>query len=135
MSKKRRSIRQAGAITVRETKKGLEVLLVRAKKNPRDWIFPKGHVEKGESLAETAARELLEEGGVIGDPVRRVGVSTFRSDDEEIEVTYFLVRYRRRRGTAERETRWRSFSDAKKRLTYKDARAHLDAVRRMLKED
>jgi len=50
---------QAGAITMR----GKKVLIVRAKKNPLDWIFPKGHVERGESLAETACRELAEEAG------------------------------------------------------------------------
>jgi diadenosine hexaphosphate hydrolase (ATP-forming) len=29
-----------------------------------DWVFPKGHLEKGESLLEAALREVAEEAGV-----------------------------------------------------------------------
>src|SRR4029453_451252 len=107
-------IRQAGAITVRDTARGPEVLLVRAKRDPRQWIFPKGHQEKGETLAETAVRELKEEGGVVGDAVKSLGVSTFWWGDEEVEVTYFLVRDTGRKGKAEREVAWKTFADAKK---------------------
>ena len=113
-------IRQAGAITVRTTAKGLEVLLVRAKRDPRQWIFPKGHQEKGETLAETAVRELKEEGGVVGDAVKSVGISTFRSGDEYVEVTYFLVRDTGRRKTAEREVTWRSFAEAQRLVSFDD---------------
>ena len=53
-------IAQVGAIAV--SREGGEplVLLVTAKKNPEHWIFPKGHVERGEELAATALRELDE---------------------------------------------------------------------------
>src|SRR6476646_10984685 len=59
-------VRQAGAIAVRKSGAAHEVFIVRAKKNPGDWIFPKGHIEPGESAPDAAVRELLEEGGVIG---------------------------------------------------------------------
>ena len=126
-------IRQGGAITVRETAKGTEVLLVRAKRDPRQWIFPKGHQEKGETLAETAVRELEEEGGVVGNAVKSVGVSTFRSGDEDVEVTYFLVRDTGRRAKAEREVAWKSFADAKKLVSFDDARWLLDKAKQMLR--
>jgi 8-oxo-dGTP pyrophosphatase MutT (NUDIX family) len=125
-------VRQAGAITVRNTSDEPEVLLVRAKKDPRQWIFPKGHQEKGEKLVETAIRELAEEAGVVGKAVGPVGVSTFRFGNEDVEVTYFLVRDTGRRAEAERETTWRSFSAAKSLLTFADAPRLLDAARRML---
>ena len=38
-------VRQAGAIAIRKSGAGNEVFIVRAKKNPGDWIFPKGHIE------------------------------------------------------------------------------------------
>ena len=126
-------IRQAGAITVRDTDNGPEVLLVRAKSDPRQWIFPKGHQEKGETLAETAVRELKEEGGVVGDPLKSVGVSTFRWGDEEVEVTYFLVRDTGRMGKAEREVAWKSFADAKKLVSFDDARWLLDKAQDLLR--
>src|SRR3954451_21841938 len=100
-----RLVRQGGAITVRDTKDGPQVLLVPANRDPRAWIFPKGHQEEGETLVETAIRELGEEAGVIGEPVSStsVGVSRFRSGSANVEVTYFLVRDTGRRVQAERK--------------------------------
>ena len=126
-------IRQGGAIAVRDTAKGPEVLLVRAKKDPRQWIFPKGHQEKGETLAETAVRELKEEGGVVGEAVKSIGVSTFRSGGEDVEVTYFLVRDTGRRKTAEREVAWRSFAEAQKLVSFDDAQRLLEKAQQMLR--
>jgi len=126
-------IRQGGAIAVRDTVKGPEVLLVRAKKDPRQWIFQKGHQEKGETLAETAVRELKEEGGVVGDAIKSIGVSTFRSGGEDVEVTYFLVRDTGRRKTAEREVAWRSFAEAQKLVSFDDARWLLEKAQQVLR--
>jgi len=126
-------IRQGGAIAVRDTVKGPEVLLVRAKRDPRQWIFPKGHQEKGETLAETAVRELKEEGGVVGDAIKSIGVSTFRSGGEDVEVTYFLVRDTGRRKTAEREVAWRSFAEAQKLVSFDDARWLLEKAQQALR--
>jgi len=109
--------------------RGKKVLIVRAKKNPLDWIFPKGHVERGESLAETACRELAEEAGVAGEAVQEVGVSTFQRGRLLIEVTYFLVRFVGRVEPAEqREIRWCSLDEARTLLSFADAQRLLDQV-------
>lgn len=52
----------AGAVCWREGRSGLEVLLVH---RPRydDWSWPKGKVDKGETLPECAVREVAEETG------------------------------------------------------------------------
>lgn len=118
---------------MRDTAKGPEVLLVRAKKDPRQWIFPKGHQERGETLAETAVRELKEEGGIVGEAVKSIGVSTFRSGGEEVEVTYFLVRDTGRRKTAEREVAWRRFAEAQKLVSFDDAQWLLEKAQQMLR--
>lgn len=49
------------AIVVAGTKEGQKVLLLN---NDGQWVFPKGHVESGETYLETAIRELKEEAGV-----------------------------------------------------------------------
>ncbi len=42
-----------------------EILLIRSSEhNPKDWQFPQGGIEKGESLAQAARREVLEEVGL-----------------------------------------------------------------------
>ncbi len=48
------------------------LLLVKRKKDPNanTWGFPGGHVELGETALQAAARELAEETGVIGTPLR-----------------------------------------------------------------
>jgi bis(5'-nucleosidyl)-tetraphosphatase len=129
-------VRQGGAITIRDSKDGPQVLLVRAKKDPRAWIFPKGHQEKGETLIETAIRELGEEAGVIGEPVTftSLGVSKFRSGDENVEVTYFLVRDTGRRVEAERKAVWRSIPEAKALVTFDDAQRLLEKAQQTLRK-
>ena len=68
-----RTLRKAGpkpdlvaAVAVRERAAGgVEFLLVRTSSGQR-WTLPKGHRDRGESLAEAAAREAAEEAGVSG---------------------------------------------------------------------
>ena len=81
--KKTSPVPQAGAIAFKIVDDSPLILLVRAKKTPDDWIFPKGHIELGETAEETAARELAEEAGVRAEPnVHRgsVGPRSFRGE-------------------------------------------------------
>lgn len=127
-------IREAGAIAIRGQSPVAEVLLVPARQNPSYWIFPKGHIELGETPAEAAVRELREEAGVLGEVLQEVGSSAFKSGDEEVAVTYFLIRFLRTDGKAERKVQWRLLDEARSVLTFEDAREHLDNVARILRE-
>jgi 8-oxo-dGTP pyrophosphatase MutT (NUDIX family) len=53
----------AGLILRRPTHKGPKWLLLRARKH-REWGFPKGHQDPGETLLATALRECAEECGI-----------------------------------------------------------------------
>ena len=62
----------AGAVVVRKSGSGREVLLVHRPKYD-DWSFPKGKQDPGEHVTVTAVREVLEETGVeirLGRPLR-----------------------------------------------------------------
>src|SRR5262245_39384180 len=114
-----RRVAQAGAIAVKGSATAPRFLLVNARKDPTRWIFPKGNIERGERMEETAVRELREEAGVVGRVVCEVGSVSFRSGDERVEVTYFLVRaLRRRKSEEDRDVRWLSLRGAMARLSY-----------------
>jgi len=113
---------------------GLSVLLVSSKKEPGHWIFPKGHVERGETAAEAAVRETEEEAGVEGDLLGPVGALEFDWGGKRYRVEYFLIR-----ATAEtartdgRRKVWLPYDDALDRLSYDDTRRLLrDAHSRMV---
>ena len=53
----------AGAVCWRHGSKGLEVVLIHRPKY-NDWSWPKGKVDPGETLPETAVREVKEETGL-----------------------------------------------------------------------
>jgi len=57
--------KSCGAVIWRKTETGHEYLL--AQHGAKHWSFPKGHVESGESEADTAKREILEETGLTVD--------------------------------------------------------------------
>ena len=120
---------QAGAITIRVRAGAHEVLVVRAKKNPTDWIFPKGHIEPGESAAEAAVRELLEEAGVHGRADHAVGDSEYPLGEKRIRVTFYLVWYQSEGEAQEqRERAWLPLAEARERLTFIHMRQCLDRV-------
>jgi 8-oxo-dGTP pyrophosphatase MutT (NUDIX family) len=122
-----RVIQQAGAIAIRLRDGAVEALVVRSKKDPSVWIFPKGHIDRGESAAEAAVRELQEEAGVAGKIVKPVGVLSFPSGREYVEVTYFLTRFIRTVPQAEdRDFDWLPLTEARQRLSFETARQLLD---------
>ncbi len=41
--------------------------------NEREWVFPKGHVEKGETFLECVIREVKEESNIILKPIESIG--------------------------------------------------------------
>ncbi len=118
---------------MRGTGPSAQVLLVTAKRGPHAWIFPKGHVEPGETLADTAIRELREEAGVIGEVLLPLGVLTFKSGDIDASVTYFLVRFVGSIAPVDdRKTDWRPFREARALLRFKDAQLLLDKAEQLM---
>jgi 8-oxo-dGTP pyrophosphatase MutT (NUDIX family) len=55
--------RAAGAVVFRRSERGILLLVLRAYKN---WDFPKGLIEPGESELDAAKREVTEETGLAG---------------------------------------------------------------------
>jgi 8-oxo-dGTP pyrophosphatase MutT (NUDIX family) len=118
------TIRQSGAIVVRLDGREPQILLVTAKRNPRSWIFPKGHIEKGETAEDAALRETREEAGVLGKLIGPAGVLEYSFLGAKARVEYFLVQFSREAGPPEdgRKRIWCGLDDAMERLGYKNTR-------------
>ena len=128
-------IAQAGAIAFRIADEEPRVLLVRAKQNPEHWIFPKGHIEPGETTEEAARRELAEEAGVAGELVAAVGSLEFESKGEPVHVDYFVFRHTGMCGPGEgREPRWCSYDEAMSLIVFADARELLRSAMVVIKQ-
>lgn len=129
------SIRQAGAIAAAQDAGTPRLLVVRAKQAPDEWIFPKGHIEPGETPEETALRELHEETGYDGRLLVRVGSVDYPSPSGPVHVEYYLVDAGERAGPGDgREVQWCSPQHARNLLSHEDARRLLDRAVALLND-
>jgi 8-oxo-dGTP pyrophosphatase MutT (NUDIX family) len=109
---------------------GLEFLLVRTVDGAR-WTFPKGGRERGETLAEAAAREAIEEAGAAG----RVGsepITSYRYGGDMIAAFLLEVGDTRAPLEAERNPTWCGFEDACGKLAERRDAASGEELERVL---
>ncbi|WP_366146511.1 NUDIX hydrolase [uncultured Pseudokineococcus sp.] len=88
----------AGGLVVREAGGVAQVALIaRVNRAGRlEWCLPKGHLEGEETPVEAAVREIAEETGILGEPVRPLGTIDywFTAEGRRIHKTvhHFLLR-------------------------------------------
>jgi bis(5'-nucleosidyl)-tetraphosphatase len=123
----------AGAVVFKLTDRGPRYLLVEARGNRDRWVFPKGHVEDGETAADTAQREVGEEAGVRARPVRRLRRVEQKQEGDRISIVYFLMAHTGRTTPLEkRRIRWLSFDEAIDALDLEKSRRVLRSANRMI---
>lgn len=108
-----------GGVVYRRTDKKLEYLLVQATDDPRKWVLPKGHVNPGERLRETAVREVREESGVWAgiEGKEPLDESAFTLNDEQIKVQFYLMKFLKQERPMEpkRGHVWLTLDESRKR--------------------
>ncbi len=86
----RRVVEGAGGVVINEAG---DVLLIRHRNG--SWVFPKGHIESGESKADAAVREVEEEAGVqatVVDPRQTWQTAYVNPRREGRRITWYLLR-------------------------------------------
>jgi len=104
------------------------------------WSLPKGHIEAGESPADTAVREVAEETGIIGEILAPLGVIDFWfvADGRRVHKTvhHFLLRAVGGALSDEdievHEVAWVPLAELSARLAYADERALAERAPRLL---
>jgi 8-oxo-dGTP diphosphatase len=96
-----RAVREmsAGGVIYRRQAGAIEIALIKVRNR---WGLPKGHVEEGESINDTAVREVREETGLEGRVSKKLGDIRYsyrdrRSAEEPVRiykrVHFYLLRY------------------------------------------
>jgi uncharacterized protein involved in tolerance to divalent cations/ADP-ribose pyrophosphatase YjhB (NUDIX family) len=96
-----RTVREvsAGGVMYRKHSDGIQIALIHVRNR---WGLPKGHVEEGERIEETALREVREETGLEGRVVKKLGDIRYAYRDKTKEgepiriykrVHFYLLRY------------------------------------------
>lgn len=131
----------AGGVVCRRNPAGqLEVVLIATQGGER-WGLPKGLVEKGESLEETALREVREETGLEAEILERLEPIEYwfwwDEDGQKVryhkKVYFFLMAYRSgdvaQHDFEVEDVRWFPIDQAIERASYRTEREVLQQVK------
>lgn len=86
------AVRAAGGLVCRKREDGMLEILVVHRPAYGDWSYPKGKLERGETEAEAAVREVEEETGLRCSLEREVATTTYRDGRGRLKtVRYWLM--------------------------------------------
>jgi 8-oxo-dGTP pyrophosphatase MutT (NUDIX family) len=122
--RKRPALTHAGGVVYRMRSATPEFLLVTSRRRPKQWVYPKGHVEVGEKPEETAIREVEEEAGVLARITKPLDDIVFKVDGEQLRIRYFLMSVVHEGEPGEgRRASWLSPEAAVRRLSWPKSQA------------
>jgi 8-oxo-dGTP pyrophosphatase MutT (NUDIX family) len=122
----------AGGV-VYKIEEGPKFLIVKSSKDPSQWVLPKGHIRHGtmESARRAAIREVKEETGCTAKIVRKIGVSEYRFENENLRIMFFLMRLdegKPRIKAEERDIKWLGREEAVATLQFEDSKKLVTAA-------
>jgi diadenosine hexaphosphate hydrolase (ATP-forming) len=110
-----------------------KVLVLRHKNG--NWVFPKGHIDPGETSLEAAIREVEEEGGVVAycpDANCQHMTRYSNARNEQREITWYLLRTKATKAILREDTfpggRFFHPAEAERKLTFMEDRRLLQKM-------
>jgi len=133
----------AGGVVVRGEELAVIVPRRRAPDGSRVLALPKGHIDPGETALQAAAREVREETGIVGEPVRELGEARYwyRRDGQTIPKTVCFYLFTYLEGDTSdhdeevEEARWMGLKDAQRDLTHAAEREIVGLALACLEQD
>lgn len=118
----------AGGVVYRRDADGIKVLICKDA-GYQKWVLPKGVINRGEAVEETARREVREEVGVTAQIINSLGEEKYVYMARDVRVFkavhYFLMEYQSGSEADHdhemTEVRWVSLSEAISLMGYKGA--------------
>ena len=123
------TLTHAGGVVFRKRWLGASrYLLVEAKDDPTQWVLPKGHIEEGEQLRETAVREVYEETGVWARVVHDLRDMSYSVNGTVVTAHFFLMQAVGRGLRSEKDRRhvWLTFDRAIAQASHNETRELLN---------
>lgn len=131
----------SGGVIFRKRDDKIEVALV-AVKDGKVWCLPKGLIEKGEDESQTAVREVMEETGLTGRIIDKIGDVSYwyYIKDENIRckktVHFYLLEFisgdTREHSWEVDRAEWFEIDEALRMLSYKGERDIMNKAKEML---
>ena len=120
----------AGGVVYQKSEDGLKYLLVQASNAPYEWVLPKGHIEPGERMKETAVREVREETGVWARVDGKLEKITFKDKHKPVTVQLYMMECLEegKPNDEARKSEWMTYEQANKKLKYKESKRLLKQV-------
>jgi 8-oxo-dGTP pyrophosphatase MutT (NUDIX family) len=113
----------AGGVVVKRAGDGIRYLLVTSKRQPADWVLPKGHIEPGEAPEAAAVREVWEEAGVEATIRELLAYLDFAATREQVRVAFYLMDMVREDEPGEgRRRTWMSLEQVLRAIPFRDTR-------------
>jgi 8-oxo-dGTP pyrophosphatase MutT (NUDIX family) len=114
------ALTHAGGVVFRRRKSITQFLMVQAKKDPNDWVLPKGHIEPGEEPRCCAIREVKEETGVWAGIVKELKPVEYEFEGKPVRVLFYLMEAIDHGNVQDplREHEWLPLEDALHRTRY-----------------
>lgn len=140
-----RTVREvsAGGVIYRRRDDHVEVALIHT---GRRWGLPKGHVEEGERVEETAVREVREETGLLGKLDRKLGQISYSYRGKSRggrpvriakRVTFFLLEYMEGEVHSDdyevEEARWFALDEALAKLSFATEQKMMRRAERLIR--
>jgi 8-oxo-dGTP pyrophosphatase MutT (NUDIX family) len=126
----------AGGVVFKRSRDGsVRYLLVTSKRQPNDWVLPKGHIEPGEDPGAAALREVMEEAGVEASIRNELGCLDYASTREQVRVMFYLMDLTHEGDPGEGRKRvWMSLDQVLRAIPFRDTREMIVQAHTLLDE-